>query len=472
MATLNPPRPASSWPLFVGVLCLTLFAGLVLHQLQAKRSLMDGNPELLEVLATAEFLEPRPPSGPRASESPQWRGWRRDGVAWTTNLLTKWPEKGPLEIWKIPGGESYSSVAVAGGRVYTMLHEEDSIKESILCLHPLTGKETWRKSYDRDPLSVDYGNFPRATPTVDAGQVFTVGATGVFQCRGAEGGDLVWEHDLIKDYHGRLPKWGYAVSPLVLGERVFVNPGGNDGNSIMAFGRKTGKELWRALDDPAGYSSPIAITVGDTEQVVFFTGTSLVGLTADEGKLLWQFPWPTYQFVNAATPLAFQAKSGAQVHQYLFITSGYHTGCALLRVDGDAKAGFQVRPVFTSNDMACHFSSPVRYRDHVYGFDEAQLTCMSLRTGAVRWRQRGYQKGSVLLVENPKGGAHLLVMGEAGNLTLLEATPEPESTGPEPLAERPLSGMRGRYWAMPALADGRLYLRDEKHLFCLKLSGE
>jgi outer membrane protein assembly factor BamB len=464
----------SPWPLFAGIVLLLLFAGLVVHQLQAKRIRLAPNVELVKTLLNVEFVEEKPPTGLHALDWPQWRGLRRDGVGWMAHLLTKWPDRGPLEVWKIPGGEGYSSMAVTGGRVYTMLHEEDKKTESILCVHALTGKEIWRMSYERSPLTVAYGNFPRSTPTVDGGQVFSLGPTGRLQCRGAEGGELVWEHDLLKEYQGRLPQWGYSCSPLVLGERVFVNPGGSEGNSIVAFGRKTGKELWKALDDPAGYSSPISVTVGGIEQVVFFTGHSLVGLSAEEGNLLWRYPWPTPFEVNAATPLAFQTKSDGQVHQFFFITSGYRTGCALLRLDGNKDAGFQYQEIFTSNELASHFSTPVRYKDHVYGFNEDVLTCLSLRTGEARWKMRGYNKGTLMLIQNPEkpeSGAHLLVLGEAGKLALLEATPDGGENGPTPVAEVQ-SPLRRRCWPMPVLAGGRLYLRDETQIICLKLSGE
>jgi outer membrane protein assembly factor BamB len=486
MSTPHPPSstPASGrWPLYVAVLFLLLFAGLVVHQLQARRVRLSVNVDLLKELDEAEFLEDKAPAGNRANEWPQWRGPRRDGVAWTSHLLTKWSEKDPQQLWEVPGGESYASSAVVELplpnekvelRLYTMQYEKD--QESILCRRADTGKEIWRMGYERSPLKVEYGNFPRATPTVDGGQVFTLGPTGRLQCRGAENGDLVWERDLLKDYQGRLPRWGYSSSPLVLGETVFVNPGGPDGNSIVALGRKTGKgkngkeELWKALDDPAGYSSPIAITLDKTEQVVFFTPEGLVGLSADEGELLWRFPWVTDFQVSAATPLAFKASSGKQVHQYVFITSGYKKGCALVRVDGNKKDGFQAREVFTSNEMACHFSSPVRCKDHVYGFDEDKLTCMSLRTGEVCWKQRGYQKGALLLAETP-AGPYLVVVGEAGQLALLQAVPKPEQTGPSPTARaRPPEARK--CWAGPVLAAGLLYIRDEKHLICLKLSGE
>ena len=217
------------------------------------------------------------------------------------------------------------------------------------------------------------------------------------------------------------------------------------------------------------FSSPIAIPVGDSEQVVFFTAAGVVGLSADEGTLLWRYPWETSFGVNAATPIAFQAKTGDQVHQYVFITSGYKTGCALLRVDGNKTSGFEAKPVFTSSNLASHFSTPVRYQDHVYGFDEEILTCLSLRTGEVRWRKRGYHKGSLLLVRNPKGGAHLVVLGEAGKLALLEATPEGGVDGPVPVAEE-RTPLRRRCWPMPVLAAGRLYLRDETQIVCLKIA--
>jgi outer membrane protein assembly factor BamB len=217
--------------------------------------------------------------------------------------------------------------------------------------------------------------------------------------------------------------------------------------------------LWSKLDDRAGYSSPIVFEVGGRQQVVFFTAAQVVGVTPERGEVLWSYPWLTEYDVNAATPLAFHVQSGERDLAYVFISSGYKRGCALLKIErtGDS---FEAREVFESNALCCHFASPVLLWPHVYGLDETRdLTCLDLRTGEVAWRRRGFLKGSLLRV-----GDLLLILGENGLLALARATPEGyrELARARPLTSRPC-------WSTPVLANGLLYLRDESRVLCLDL---
>lgn len=464
MAIISTPRrsAASQLPLLLSLMLFGLFGALAAHQIQVRKSHKVGDVELVKQLSSGEILPEPPPPASQAAEWPQWRGLRRDGVAHTDHLLTDWPRQGPTRLWSAEGGESYSSFAVAGGRLYTMMHKDE--QEQIVCLKADTGDEIWRQGYPRPAARIEYGNWPRATPTLDGDRVYTVGPTGRFQCRSIADGELRWEKDLLTEYGAKLPKWGMTFSPLIERNLVIATPGGAEGNSVVAFDKMTGAEVWKALNHPAGYSSPIAITVGDKEerQIVVFTGHSLIGLAAADGKLRWRFTWATDFEVNAATPIAFQARLGDKVEQFVFITSGYKKGCALLNIRSDGQGGFVARRVYENNLLCCHFSSPVRHREYVYGFNETELTCMDIRTGEVRWTKRGYRKGSLILAEDPAGKGTLIVMGEEGTLALLEATPEE----PRVLAEaRPL---RRRCWPLPVLAEGRYYLRDEEQILCLQ----
>ncbi len=321
-----------------------------------------------------------------------------------------------------------------------------------------------------------------------------MGAAGRFQCRVAATGRLVWEKDLLKEYRAPNLRWGTAFSPLVDGDLVFTNPGGPNGNSLAAFDRKTGEERWHSLDDPAGYSSPVAIDVEGERQIVFFTGHSLVGVTAKEGKLRWRFAWPTPNAVNAATPITFRALIDGKEQPFVFISSGYGKGCALVALVSQRGKIDAVR-VFESNSFCSHFGSPVRVGDHVYGFNETKLVCLNLRTGKEIWGKNGFKKGSLLAVHDtldrptlgasaigllgsPLGGGpalasaallsardgYLLILGEEGKLALMKATPDEAAI----VVEAPRL-MGRRCWTMPVLADGRLLLRDEDKILCLDL---
>ncbi|MFO0842156.1 MAG: PQQ-binding-like beta-propeller repeat protein [Gemmataceae bacterium] len=417
-----------------------------------------GSADLLAELADAEFLDD---DAPTTRDWPQWLGPHRDGVTTMPDLLKTWPERGPPRLWRKTSGETYSSFAVAEGRVYTTMATEGG--ETVFCWDLATGKERWQHAYT--PRQAFQYSGPRTTPTLDGGKVYTLGAAGLLLCLNAADGKVVWEHDLAAELGAAPPRWGLACSPLVEGDRLFVAIGGR--RSLAAFDKATGELVWAGLSDDPGYSSPVAATIDGARQVIFFTGTRLVGVAPKDGSLLWEYPWKTSFDVNAATPVVFRARSGGAEGTYVFISSGYTRGCGLVKVERRG-GGLMARRVYESSELCCHFSTPVRHKDHIYAFDETRdLTCLDLRTGEVRWRfdrpegaeglrAVGYQKGSLLRV-----GELLLALGETGKLALVEATPEAYR---EVAAARPF---RDRCWTLPVLAEGRLLVRDWKQVLCL-----
>src|SRR5262249_34699739 len=146
-------------------------------------------------------------------------------------------------------------------------------------------------------------------------------------CLKADTGAKLWRHDLLEEFKAENLQWGVAFSPLIEGDLVYTNPGGANGNSIAAFDKKTGKLVWKALDDEAGYSSPVAATIAGVRQVVFFTAAGLVGVAPKDGKELWRYPWETSFDCNIATPIV--------VEDYVFISSGYGKGAAVVKVEAD-----------------------------------------------------------------------------------------------------------------------------------------
>jgi outer membrane protein assembly factor BamB len=432
---------------------LTAFGLLVaLHLYRTTR--FESDAELMARLAKAAL--PDPATDPsQVGQWPQWRGPNRDGVSAETGWLTEWPAKGPRVLWKKEAGDGYSSLAVAGGRVYTMLRDGDA--EAVVCRDADTGKQLWRFSYpgkygqEGRTFEEGYGSGPRSTPTVDGDHVYTVGATGILHCLRADTGKKVWQHDLIAEF--KPPKnlqWGVSFSPLVEGGLVFTNPGGKSGESLVAFDKRTGEVVWKNLDDPAGYSSPIAMTVEGVPQVIFFTGAGLVSVDPKTGGLHWRYPWETQFGCNIATPIA--------AGNYLFISSNYGKGCAVLEVSKDGGGKLQARRVYEGTQMSNHFSSSVRYQDHVYGFNDGVLTCLDFRTGETVWREKGFKKGSLLIADG-----HLIVLGENGKLAVARATPDGFQ------AKSSFQVSRKKCWTAPVLAGGRLYVRDETHVICLDL---
>jgi outer membrane protein assembly factor BamB len=404
----------------------------------------------LHQLREAELFETEPIE-PGRHDWPQWRGPRRDGVSQETGILTDWPKQGPKVLWKAPSGRGYASLAVANGRVYTVVQDQDVQYEVILCLDADTGQTRWRFRYPCLRIIPDHGVGPRATPTVDGDRVYTTGAGGIFHCLNALTGERLWMHDLPEEFgEGARPAtlayWGHCCSPLVEGRLVVTETRGVLGD-VAAFDRDTGALVWKALADPAGYSSPVAATLAGVRQFLFFTGAGLVGLSAEDGKLLWRYPWETNDACNIATPVV--------ADRYVFISSGYDRGCALLEISTQSDGTWRAEPVYTHKRMRCHFASPVLCHGFLYGFDNEFLACMDFRTGKIQWKQRGFAKGSLLAADG-----HLIILGEDGNLAVAEATPEAYRLSAS------FQFSHNRCWSVPVLANGKLYVRDEKQIVC------
>jgi outer membrane protein assembly factor BamB len=383
-----------------------------------------------------------------AADWPQFRGPARDGVSAETGFAKTWPASGPPELWRRPLGDGYSGITVAGDRLFTMFASGD--KELAVALDAATGQEAWRREVGR-PFDSEYFG-PRSTPAHDEGLVFVLGSRAQLYALSAADGSVAWHVDLPEVYGAKLPQWGAASSPLVEGDRVIVDVGGRSGASVVAFDKKTGSEVWRTGNDKAGYSAPIAITVAGKRQIVCLTGTKLAGFAAADGAPLWQVAWETSYDVNAATPIHVPPDK-------IFVSTGYDVGAALYKLAPDGER-FVAERVWASRELRNRFSSSVHHGGYIYGFDEKNLKCVHARTGQVAWSERDLGHGSLFWADG-----HLIALGDAGTLVILEATPQAYT-------ERARAQVfEGRTWTVPTLAGGRLYLRDLKQIVALDVSG-
>jgi outer membrane protein assembly factor BamB len=441
------------WLVLAGALAAAALAAVLILRVIRDRNLRgqpSEDPDLLRQMREARLDEPaRDHSG---TDWPQWRGPARDGASRETGLLAEWPADAAsrLRVWQKPGGGGFGTLAVARGRAVALLQKGP--EESVVCWDALTGKELWSFRYLCRYVN-PYGSGPRSTPSIDGDRVYTVGATGIMHCLKLDpqgpAGEAVWRKDLLQQFGASNLRWGVSFSPLVVGDLVYTNPGGPGGKSLVALDKRTGAVAWQTGDDPAGYSSPVLATLAGRPQVVFFTGSGLVAVTPDRGEVLWRYPWETEHGANIATPIT--------AGDYVFISSGYGRGCTVVKVEASGGA-LQARKVYENLEMCTHFSTCVRQGDYLYGFHEKQLRCLELRTGKVRWKQRGFDKGSLLIADGK-----LIILGEEGKLALAEATPE---------GYRERSSFQlfeSRSWTVPVLAGGRLYVRDESQVVCLDL---
>jgi outer membrane protein assembly factor BamB len=395
----------------------------------------------------------------RAAE-PEWAqflGPRRDGVSTETGLNVDWKTKPPPTVWKVALGSGYSSLAVRGDRLVTTVKRGE--RDMLVCLATADGKELW--SHDVAPTYVDFqkqGKGPRGTPTIVGERVYALFGAGELVCVNLADGKRVWLTNILEATkatpRGDMYYWGLSQSPLVEGEAVIVQPGGKD-SSVAAFHRDTGKLLWGAGSDPIGYGSPIAIDAAGRRQIVCPTGQSILGVDPKSGKLLWRYEFGNRFDATGATPV-WDGKR-------LFVSAAYGVGSAVveLAADGDKVT---VQEKWKNKNLQTLMATAIVSGDVVYGFhgDLARFgfRCLDLNTGETKW---SVNYGSRVAFIAAQG--HLIAISERGDLMLIEATPEKMTMKAE------LPGvMAYKAWAMPALANKRLYLRDEKNVVCIDLA--
>jgi outer membrane protein assembly factor BamB len=392
-------------------------------------------------------------SSSSASDWPQFRGPARDGLSTETGWLAAWPPEGPKVLWRVQVGLGYSAVSVAGGRLYTLGAKDKS--ETVWCLNADTGEVAWRETSPFEELDSAHPG-PRSTPTVEGGRVYTLGAAGRLAAWDAASGKPAWSVDLYKDLHGKAPRHAYNSCPLVLGNRVIVEAGADDGNaSIVAFDKTTGSVLWKSGKHMVGNSSPIAYSLGGETFVAVFTGDALVGLKPDTGQEVWVYPWKIDYESSNAVPIVAGSR--------LFISAVEKKGAALLDL-----AGGEPKEVWKSQEFSNHFATSVLWKGCLYGLDgdiraKLSLRCVDFETGAVKWAQAAPEKafGGNLAFADGK----LIVLWGSGEMAVCEASPE----GYKELSKARLA-TKGTWWTVPVLAGGRLYVRSaEGDLLCLDL---
>jgi len=408
-----------------------------------------------QILCTMALLSAMPAA---ALDWPQWLGPDRDGVSAEADLLLQWPDAGLKVLWRQPLGKGFSAVSVAHGRLFTMFADSTG-GEFAICLDAATGEQLWRLRTGGYYKETQGGDGPRSTPTVDGDVVYVLGAEGrLFALQSSTGVEL-WQKNLAEEFDSEVPKWGFSTSPLVEGKLLVVEAGGVDGNMLVdmvidrtadvtavALDKRTGQTMWTALDDKMSYSSPIAYTVRGERQIAFINAYALVGLAVDDGNERWRFPWKTRWDVSAATPVFMPPDR-------IFISSGDNG--AVVRIGAKS-----VEEIWKNSKLKNHFGTSIHVAGYLYGFDNSILKCIDAGNGEEQWKARGYAKGTLI-----SAAGHLIVLGEQGNLGLVEVTPI------DFVEEANMPLMNGRCWTVPSLSDGILYVRDEEEIVAVDLRG-
>jgi outer membrane protein assembly factor BamB len=392
-----------------------------------------------------------------AADWPGWLGPHRDGRS--TEVVKPW--KGDLKVvWRQAVGPGHSSPVVAGGRVFLHAKVADKEAEEVIAWDAVTGKELWRTPYPRDRFWSPFGTGPQSTPSVVDGKLYAYGATGIMTCFDAGKGTQLWQNDTSKTFMAPTLFFGAACSPLVDGDKVMVSVGAK-GASLVAFERDTGKVAWKVLDDKASYSSPIIYSEGTGKErsVLFLTQEALRALDPANGSLRWSLPFFDKLNETSTTPV---------VAGDLLLLSSITQGTAGVKMETkDKKPAPTV--VWRNKELTCYFSTPIPIQDHVYlvtgkiSFAPiSSLHCIERKTGKVLWTQEKIGKYHAALLRT--GDDKLLMLTDLGQLILLDPSP----AGYKELAKSQVV-KKEQIWAHPALANGKVYLRDEKEILCLQI---
>lgn len=390
-----------------------------------------------------------------AADWPQFLGPSRNGVSAETGLMETFPVGGPKVLWRVPGGIGMSGVALQGELAVTLIQKQD--RQWIVAFDAATGQERW--ATDLAPAFENpMGDGPRATPTLVDGVAYAFTGEGVLAAVDLKSGDRQWSVNVPLDLKTKPSEYGVASSPLVTDKHVIVTAGAAQG-TLAAFDRTTGKLAWTAgAQTPAGYSSPVLLSLAGTPQIVAFAGRQTIGVEPTTGAVLWSYAFETEYSCNTANPIAMDGQ--------LFLSAGENHGCVLLKVP--SKPGGKVTEVWSSLDsksvLRSEWQTAVQVGDYLYGFDNVgsagpvtHLTCIEARTGKRMWQQLRFGKGNLIAADGK-----LWCSTMKGELVVVKATPEK-------YIEWGRAVVCGETRQAPSLSNGRLYLRDGQEIVCVDI---
>lgn len=398
-------------------------------------------------LSSVEKPQVTPPIQARAKQEARWPGFRgaaRDGIVRGATIATNWQTSPPVELWRRPLGPGWSSFAVSGGLFYTQ--EQRGEDEIVACYNLATGDPVWRHQNAARFYESNAGPGPRGTPTLHDGRVYTFGATGLVNALDALTGAPIWMRDAAADTKKKAPDWGFASSPLVVGDLVIVAATG----TLIAYDRATGEPRWTGPADGGSYSSPHLLEIAGVPQVVLMSKAGATSVTPADGKVLWQHAWPGYAIVQPA-----QIADGD-----LLISTGDRLGAQRIQVS-HTNNSWTVTERWTTNRLKAYFNDFVIHRGHAYGFDGGILTCVDLADGKSRWKGGRYGSGQLILLADQEV---LIVLAEQGALALVRAKPEAFTE----LAT--IKALEGKTWNHPVLAGDVLLVRNDREMAAFRLA--
>ena len=384
-----------------------------------------------------------------AGDWPQFRGPGGAGASDETGLPARW---GPAENvrWKVElPGRGASSPVVAGGRVYvTACTGPRQERLHVLCFDAATGKRLWQRQFWATGNTLCHPKTCMAAPTPasDGEAVYALFASGDLVALGRDG-DLLWYRALARDYPQITNQVGMAASP-VLWKDVLHIPMETAGESFAAgLDRRTGRNRWKvARPRDVNWVTPLVLDNRGRAEALFLSAGLLTAYDPQSGRQLWAY---TEEGLSP-TPSVPSPAAG----EGLVVTGG---GVALRLPAPSAGKGAAV--AWKSNKLRPAYASPLYYRGRLYAVNNTAtlLDCFDIKTGEVLWRQRVKGPFSASPVA---GGGRVYLVNEDGVTTVVRDGPRPRVLGTNPLGEAVL--------ATPAISGGALFLRSDRHLYCIR----
>lgn len=391
-----------------------------------------------------------------AGDWPQILGPNRNGSTADESLSKSWPKGGPEMQWSREVGSGFAGVAVVGDQAILFHRQRD--EELVESLSMATGKPSWTAKFSTEYTSqISSDDGPRCVPLIHDGLVYVYGARRNLHCIQLKDGEVVWSRDLFKDYTSSQEEgyFGAGSTPILEDGKLLVNLGAAERKAgLLALDPATGKTLWQATEELASYSSPVAATIDGVRQVIFVTRFHVMGVRAENGDVLWTIPFgargPT---VNAASPTLFDG--------HVLVTASYNVGALYAKVSGS-----KPEVVWKSDVISSQFTTCVEHEGAIYGIDgrddvgDTRLRAFHPETGKLMWTKEDFGKANLILARDK-----ILAMKTSGELVLFAA---------DAREYRELANARifnTKTYALPALSNGCLLVRDSRTLKCLRVGA-
>lgn len=384
-----------------------------------------------------------------AQDWSRWRGPKGDGSVTAFTEPTTWPDQ-LKQLWKVTVGVGHSSPLVIGPRIY--LHSRQAENEVVAAYDLNTGRTIWQDSYPiaytMHPAATGHGKGPKSTPVYNDGKLYTLGITGVLSCYDTAKGKLLWRRDFATQFKSTSPDFGTAASPIFDRGALIAYVGGSDSGALKAFDANSGEERWSWNGDGPGYATPIVVEMAGKRQIVTQSQQNIIGISADNGSLLWKIPFTTAYVQNIVTPIQYKD---------LLIFSGLNKGVLAFRVESRDNT-WVPNMVWQNQEISMYMNSPLLFGDLLFGMshkNKGQFFCLDAVSGKTLWTSEPRQGENAAMVI---AGSTIFSLTNDADLIVTRAGDKGmQLIKKYRVADRPA-------WAHPAIAGKNVLIKDETTL--------